>query len=144
MDMGGGGLRGDAFGKSNDALLGARSRSGSPLWSLVDVKRWFWQLKTVPSRWNMAGRIPRARCMTRRVNSGEKKQTGKKEEVRGKIYRKKHGRLYKHRLTSLKAESERKETREREKGGSFVNIREEFHLILPLKLRTRNKRSNYA
>lgn len=100
----------DAFGKSNDAFLGVRSRSGSPLWSLVDVKRWFWRLRTAPSR-GIWPSVFRARCMTSRVNSGEKKQTEKKEEVRGKIYRKKHGRLYKHRLRSLK---ERKETRERE------------------------------
>lgn len=99
--MGGGLKRVDAFGKSNDAFLGVRSRNGSPLWSLVDVKRWFWRLKTVPSR-GIRPSESRARCTISRVNRGEKKQTEKKEEVRGKIYRKKHGRLYKHRLRSLK------------------------------------------
>lgn len=47
----------------------------------------------------MDGRI--LRCTTRRVNSEEKKQTGKKKKARGRIYRKKHGRLYKQRLRSL-------------------------------------------
>lgn len=76
----------------------------------------------------------------RREETDGEKGGGARKDIQKEI----HGRLYKHRLTSLKAESERKETRERGKGGSFVNIREEFHLILPLKLRTRNKHSNYA